>query len=76
MDTIHPLRAFREEQEPPLTQDQLADLLDVSRVTVWRWETHKRKVDDDLLLRVSEKTGIPKAKLRPDLASLLREPTQ
>ena len=61
---------------PPLSQQGLAELLGVDRVTVARWETGKRKMDEERLLSVSKKTGIPVAKLRPDLASLLREPTQ
>lgn len=74
MDVIHPLRAYREQHEPPLSQADLAVMLEVSRPTIWRWETGARKVDDDLLPTVSEKTGIPKATLRPDLADLLQEP--
>ena len=72
MENIHPLRAFREKQNPPLSQDQLADLLGVTRVTVWRWETGARQVDVELLPAVSEKTSIPAADLRPDLAALMR----
>lgn len=68
MENIHPLKTFRETQDPPLTQDQLADLLGVSRTTVARWETGTRKVDRELLLLVSQKTGIPTNELRPDLA--------
>jgi transcriptional regulator with XRE-family HTH domain len=71
MEQIHPLKAFRENQKPPLSQEQLANLLGVSRVTVTRWESGTRRVDDDLLPRVSEKTGIPTAVLRPDMAELM-----
>lgn len=76
MDSIHPLKAFRETQNPRLTQDQLADLLGVSKASVSRWETGTRKLDEDLLPSVSAKTGIPKAKLRPDLVELLSESAQ
>jgi transcriptional regulator with XRE-family HTH domain len=68
----HPLKTFRETQAPPLTQDQLAGLLGVSRTTVARWETGTRKLGKDWLTRVSKKTGIAPAKLRPDLAALMR----
>lgn len=69
----HPLRQYRLKQEPRLSQGQLADLLGVTRTTVARWETGARKVDDDLVPFVAEKTGIPRAELRPDLADLLQE---
>lgn len=60
-----------------LTQAALGKELGVTDVTVSRWETGQRKVDDDLLPMVSERTGIPKGLLRPDLARLLQaEPAQ
>jgi transcriptional regulator with XRE-family HTH domain len=68
MDDVHPLKAFREKQTPPLSQQQLADLLDVDRVTVTRWESGSRRVDETKLDLVSERTGIGAAQLRPDLA--------
>jgi transcriptional regulator with XRE-family HTH domain len=67
MENVHPLRAFRLSQEPPLSIAQLADLLGVGRPTVFRWETGARKIDDALIHSVSEKTGIPARELRPDL---------
>lgn len=73
MESVHPLKAFRENQDPPLSQQQLAAFLEVSRVTVTRWEAGKRKIDEEQLPKVSEKTGIPKTVLRPDLADLMRE---
>ena len=57
-----------------LTQDALAKELGVDPITVSRWETGARKIDDGLLPRVSEVTGIPKTELRPDLARLLEQP--
>lgn len=70
MERIHPLKAYRERQAPPLTQNQLAELLGVSTATISRWETGIRKVDPDLLPSVAEKTGIAPVELRPDLAGL------
>lgn len=73
-----PLKKYREQQNPPLSQEQLAEAIGVSRVTVTRWESGKRKVGETLLSIVSEETGIPVAELRPDLAALLKdkEPVQ
>lgn len=56
-----------------LTQNALAKELGVASNTVSRWEIGKRKVDGDLVPMISEKTGIPKSELRPDLAELLKE---
>lgn len=69
-DAVHPLAAYRKQKG--LTQKALAAALDVARETVARWETG-RKIDDDLVPKVSERTGIPRGVLRPDLAKLLDE---
>lgn len=73
-----PLKTFRKAHEPPLSQNDLAKLLDVTRETVARWESGSRKIDNEKLPAVSEVTGIPKTELRPDLAELMRpaEPGQ
>jgi len=70
---IHPLRTFREKRDPPLSQEQLADMLGVSRVTITRWEAGSRRIDQDKLPLVAALTGIPRRFLRPDLASLLED---
>lgn len=70
MEQIHPLKAYRLRQSPPLTQEQLAEQLGTSKVSVSRWETGERKPEPDLLPGISAKTGIPAADLRPDLAEL------
>lgn len=70
---LPPLKAFRKKHKPPLSQQGLADLLGVDRVTVVRWETGVRKIGGDRLSDVSAKTGIPRGKLRPDLAALMRD---
>jgi transcriptional regulator with XRE-family HTH domain len=72
MDDIHPLRAYRERQR--LSQQELADRLDVDKSTVWRWETGKRKIDEEKIPLVAGLTGIAPRALRPDLAQLLRRP--
>jgi DNA-binding XRE family transcriptional regulator len=71
--TLPPLKAFRKKHDPPLSQRELADLLDVDRVTVARWETGIRKIGADRLSDISARTGIPRTKLRPDLAALMRD---
>ena len=68
----HPLKTYRNSQEPRLSQGQLAGLLGVTRTTVARWETRTRKVDHELLPKISEATGIAPAVLRPDLADLMK----
>ena len=72
MEAAHPLKTYREAQR--LTQSALAERLGVARTTIARWETGERNIDDDLLPKVSELTGITKAVLRPDLALLLAQP--
>jgi len=69
-DVVHPLVAYRKQHG--LTQKGLAVQLDVARETVARWETGRR-IDDDLLPMVSDRTGIARGVLRPDLAKLLDE---
>ncbi len=71
MEAIHPLRKYREQQEPPLSQRDLADLLGKDRVTIHRWETGKRKPEKDDIATITEKTGIAARELRPDLVELL-----
>ena len=71
MESIHPLRAYRKRQQPPLSQAGLARDLGVTRVTVHRWENGDRSIDPGLVPSVSEKTGIPATELRPDLADLM-----
>lgn len=65
--SIHPLRAYRESHQPPLSRAALASLLGVGRPTLFRWESGARKIDENLLAHVSEQTGIPAKELRPDL---------
>lgn len=70
MDSIHPLRAYRESRSPKLSVRELARKLGKSSAAVSRWETGKRKPNVDEIARISAKTGIPPEKLRPDLAHL------
>lgn len=72
MAKMHPIKAYRESQDPPLTQKQLAKQLGLKfRETVARWEAGTRKIDTDKLAKVTKVTGIPARELRPDLADLM-----
>lgn len=71
MQSTHPLRSYRENRTPKLSQAALAQELGVNRLTVVRWETGVRKIDKSKLSDVSSKTGIPTKELRPDLAELM-----
>lgn len=71
MESIHPLKAYRDQQRPPLTQQGLARLLGVTKATVCRWETGTRKPEPDHLVQIADVTGIPGGLLRPDLAASL-----
>jgi transcriptional regulator with XRE-family HTH domain len=68
---VHPLKTFREKQSPPISQGELAELLGVARETVTRWESGARKIKQQSLPIVAEKTGISPRELRPDLAELM-----
>lgn len=66
------LKEFRDSRG--LTQAALGkELGGISDVTISRWETGERRIDDDLLPRVAEYTQLPRASLRPDLVLLLGE---
>ena len=73
MDNDHPLKTYRDSQNPRLSQDDFAKMVPVSRPTVHRWETGARKIDEDLLPRIVEITGIPAKELRPDLEERLQK---
>lgn len=78
-----PVRLFLAEwrESRGLTQQQLADRLDTSDVTVSRWETGKRKPDDDAKGAIAWVLGIEVVDLyrHPDRQSadaLLRDQPQ
>lgn len=68
----HPLKLFREQHSPRLSQAELGVRLGVGRVTINRWETGLRPIGIQFLPEISRKTGIPAGELRPDLAQLVR----
>lgn len=69
MKMSHPLAVYRKAKG--LTQRELADVLNVARETVARWEGGRR-IDTEFLTSIAKKTGIATAELRPDLANLLK----
>lgn len=66
----HPLKTYRGNQTPKMSQTRLADLLGVSRMTVLRWENWERPIALDKIPDVASKTGIPPRDLRPDLTEM------
>jgi transcriptional regulator with XRE-family HTH domain len=56
-----------------LSRAALANILDVSRVAVWRWETGERLVDRKYLSKLKQELGLEPAAVRPDLAALFVE---
>jgi transcriptional regulator with XRE-family HTH domain len=53
-----------------MSQDTLAMRIGTTKATISRIETGLQKITDDLLFSLVAETGIPAAKLRPDLAKL------
>ncbi len=72
MQPKHPLTVWRESQNPPMSQDALADELDVSRWTINRIETGGRKPSPGLSQKIAALTNqqVPVAATRPDLAAV------
>jgi len=69
MSEIHRLKAWRERQTPPLSQEEAGKRVGVTRFTWMRWEAGS-PIDVDLLPKVSSETGVPAKELRSDLAGL------
>jgi len=73
----HPLKVLAEYRaRAGKNQTSLAKDLGVAEMTISRWETGDRKIGIKKLPLVSEKTGIPKRELRPDLAESMEEVVQ
>ena len=76
VEHLHPLRRYRKTHNPKLTQSDLAERLDVDRITILRWEKGQRNIDISALPDVSKKTGFSPGVLRPDLAEMFGEVSQ
>jgi transcriptional regulator with XRE-family HTH domain len=61
----HPIRDYRTKEG--LSQDELAERLGVSRQMVGLVETGERRIAAEDVAEWERKTGIPRAKLRPDI---------
>jgi transcriptional regulator with XRE-family HTH domain len=72
--SVHPVRAFRLRQDPPIKQEVLAKRIGTTKPNLSRIETGKQRVSEDLLPKLVAETGIPAAVLRPDLAKLFNGP--
>lgn len=66
----HPVRAYRRSFDPPMSLEDLAARVGTTKPNLSRIETRKQNVSADLLPKLVAETGIPAAKLRPDLAKL------
>lgn len=53
----HPLATWREAQEPPLTQADLARTVGVTRWTINSIETGRRNASRDVIRKIIEATG-------------------
>lgn len=75
-DSIHPVRAYRKAQEPPLPLHALAGDIGVTKATLSRIETGDMPLSIELAKKLSARTGIPMSRLLPDLASMFEVQTE
>jgi transcriptional regulator with XRE-family HTH domain len=60
MNESHPLKTYREQQDPPLSQEELGAQLGVKKSTISRWENGKRMPRSrKMLKKIHERTGLP-----------------
>jgi DNA-binding XRE family transcriptional regulator len=69
---MHPFETYRRRQEPPMTQAALGKLLGVTRACISLIEAGKRRPGVDLMVLAAARTGIPPARLRPDMVGVLK----
>lgn len=72
-DSVHPVRAFRLRQDPPLSQGALADLADTTAVTISRIENGQAFVRPRLLRKLIEVTGLQATDICSGLNAMVRE---
>lgn len=59
MEGTHPLKDWRLAQHPPLSQEDAAVRLSVTKATISRWESFDREPSLTQAAKLSEETGIP-----------------
>lgn len=64
----HPIKEWRQSQDPPLTQAALGRLIGVSRQAVMRWESGRRQPRDEHVIALVQ-LGVDAIRLRPALAA-------
>lgn len=69
-DSLHPVRAYRLSQDPPVTLQALASDVGITKASLSRIETGKLALSQKVGEKLSRRTGIPLAILLPDLAKL------
>lgn len=68
---IHPIKAWRQSQEPRLSVAGAAIMLGVSKAAVSRWENGERQIDQSKVRDIARRTGIDPRALRPDWVETL-----
>lgn len=66
----HPIRAYRLNQSPPVTLEDLAKRIGTTKPNLSRIETGKQPLSEALMKKLIAETGLSAAALRPDLAKL------
>lgn len=65
---MHPLTKWRQKHPTGyMTLRQLSALIAVSEAEICRWENGLRRIPAERVYLISDLTGIPKSKLRPDI---------
>ena len=72
--TQHPIEIYRRARG--LSRSDLATALQISHVTVWRWEKQEFKPDRETLKRVARFFGVAPIDLDPSLAELMSTPAE
>lgn len=68
-DSMHPLRAYRLAQDPPLSQSELARRVGTTEATISRIEHGQHMVRRALLVRLVAVTGLSPAQICAGLAA-------